>query len=190
MLQYRDKAYSRAFPVEELYEQFLKGDIAVFPGTTLDLMFLKDEAKFPWTIRAMPREKSESYYAVPLINCISSNTQFKEESWEFIKYLSSAKAQRMLAECQDNMPVLDGILRSDAFSAGDKFHRQTLLDVLKHGEGIKDIKPSDIVRVPRMNVNDLWRKLFKENRTNDEILSGIVDLADEINQNNNIKRQE
>ena len=41
-----------------------------------------------------------------------------------------------------------------------------------------------------MNVNDLWRKLFKENRTNDEILSGIVDLADEINQNNNIKRQE
>ena len=190
MLQYRDKAYSRAFPVEELYEQFLKGYIAVFPGTTLDLMFLKDEAKFPWTIRAMPREKSESYYAVPLINCISSNTQFKEESWEFIKYLSSAKAQRMLAECQDNMPVLDGILRSDAFSAGDKFHRQTLLDVLKHGEGIKDIKPSDIVRVPRMNVNDLWRKLFKENRTNDEILSGIVDLADEINQNNNIKRQE
>ena len=183
ILRYRGKAYSGAYGVENLYEQFVNGDIAVFPGSTLDLMFLKDDVGFSWTIRALPRENSEKYYAVPLINSIPSDSHYKEEAWEFVKYLSSARAQLILAEKQANMPTLEEIAFSDTYLTKDKFRRQTLLDVLEHGEEIKSIKPSDIVRVPRMNVNELWRKLFRENRTNDEILCEVVNLADEINQN-------
>ena len=182
ILQYRGKAYESAYRAGELYEQFLHGGIVVFPGNTLDLLFLRNEAEFPWTIRAMPREDSERYYAISLINCIPADTQYKEEAWEFIKYLSSPGAQHLVAGNRASMPALEAEAFSEAYLTKDPFRRQTLLDVLRNGADIMDIQPADRVMVPRKNVNDLWRELFKENRTNEEILSGIVGLADRINQ--------
>ena len=183
ILQYRGKSYSSAYASEELYDQFLKGDIAVFPGNTLDLLCLNDEAKFPWTIRPMPKVNSEKYYAVLLENCMPANTHYKEEAWAFIKYLSSERAQLVVAENHACSPVLEEAAFSNTYLTRDKFHRQTLLEMLRNAEEIKNIKPSDLVRVPRTNVNVLWRKLFKDNRTNDEILCGIVNLANEVNRN-------
>lgn len=182
ILQYRNKAYYSSYSIDELYEQFLRGEIAVFPGSTIELMILQGEARFPWTIRLMPRERSEKYYVTSLINCISSETHHKEEAWKFIKYLSSTNAQLVLAKKQANMPALETATFSDSYLTRDKVRRQTFRSLLDYGEDIKEVKPSDRIMVLREDINKLWIDLFSENKTNNDILSTILNLAEKINQ--------
>lgn len=53
-----------------------------------------------------PIDPGGSYLGAILLNCVSRNSRYPEESWEFVRFLSSPPAQHLYASGGFNLPVL------------------------------------------------------------------------------------
>jgi multiple sugar transport system substrate-binding protein len=66
-------------------------------------------------VAPLPRGRQRKGASVNHMMTVSAQSTKKQEAWEFIKFLASGPAQRMINEDGANIPALQSIVYSDAF---------------------------------------------------------------------------
>jgi ABC-type glycerol-3-phosphate transport system substrate-binding protein len=89
-------------------------------------------------IAPLPRGKFRKGAMVNHMMAISSGSTKKEEAWEFVKFLTSDVAQRMVHEVGANIPASRAVVSSKEFLGAPETHHLTIkvyLDELRYSVG-------------------------------------------------------
>jgi len=94
---------------------FETGRVAmVFGGRWLSLPYKKIK-RFQWDMVTVPSQKEKGTTLVTVCYAISSRSQHPKEAWELVRFLTSTKAQKYVANSGHAVPSLKSVAWSKAF---------------------------------------------------------------------------
>ncbi len=113
---------------------FLQGRLAMLVSGRWSVPVLRDQAKFKWSIAPFPKGSKGSVVGIDSSGyAISSNTKHPQESWQFVSFLSSAKAQKMFTKSGLIIPARKDIANSKHFLGKQSEHGEYFIDAIATG---------------------------------------------------------
>lgn len=123
-------------PLEQRREipLFESGKIGMMVGMAYMLIGFKQIKNFEWDVAPVPYNKKRVVRLVVGGYSISSQSKHPKEAWEFVKFLSGERAQRILAKNKDAIPALRSVAESPAFSSPPPEHIKIFVDQVAYSE--------------------------------------------------------
>ncbi|MGQ9632246.1 MAG: ABC transporter substrate-binding protein [bacterium] len=64
---------------------------------------------FNWDLAVMPYQKVRAVELGGIANLINAGSKYKDEAWEFLKFMTTEKAQKRLLETMEGLPMIKGM---------------------------------------------------------------------------------
>ena len=117
----------------EAGDLFPAGNIAMYMTGAWAIQDLKN-VSFKWDVVVFPKQKQSATLLGTENYAISSSSKHKQEAWELMRFLLSAKSQEFMAEKLDKEPSLLSVLRGSYLSAPVGYNRKAFVDSLDFGQ--------------------------------------------------------
>jgi multiple sugar transport system substrate-binding protein len=134
-----------------------------------------EDVSFKWDVVVFPKQKQSATLLGTENYAISSSSKHKQEAWELMRFLLSAKSQEFMAEKLDKQPSMLSVLHGSYINAPVDYNRKAFVDSLDFGQMAPNI--------PQYNeVSHYWQEQLDSIWIGDaKVKEGLAEAEREMN---------
>ncbi len=143
---------------KQKHPDFNTGGDAMFLSGPYSIPGLRQSAKVPWSIGAVPKGKAGVWTRDPA-NCytIWTGSKNKDEAFQFLEFLTGPEGQNILGQSARGIPARKSVATSKAFLEQSDVNWQVFVDAVAHDglQAVTDVWPEMDSTITKM-IDPMW----------------------------------